>query len=278
MTVAIACQRFLAIRYPFKYGRKSKNQVTIYVSSVSILALITTISAFFEFKVDYFDFTMEYGNLTDYDYEDPAQNQTTYTEITDTKEMEAFISPTNMKDSLAYKAYESIGVLIIFGIVPFALLICFYIGIYQGIKANNSRTAALNSNNENNRKKEATLAKTFAAFVIVFFICYTPQHVYRIYEIVLFDQTTKCGSLPFWSAYGLEITHVLIVLNSAINVVIYTAFNNQFRNECKKMFGELRGTARAITSSDGTRGGPSTATVTTDTGVEMQKLKGHDRT
>ena len=271
MTVAIASQRFLAIKYPFKYGRKNNRQVPIYVASVSILALITTMSTFFEFTVAY-----NYNDCGP----DPVQNQTTYTEMTkmtnnDTKEMEPFICATDMKMSNEYKSYESIGILIIFGVVPFALLICFYIGIYKEIKANNSRTGALNSN-QNNRKKQATLAKTFAAFVVVFFICYTPQHIYRIYEIVRFDQMMRCGWLPFWTTYARIITQMFIVLNSAINVVIYTAVNNQFRNECKEMFGKLRETARAITSSGGTGYGPTTTT--TDAGIEMQEKKGHDRT
>ena len=61
MTVAIARQRFLAIKYPFKYGRKNNCQVPIYVASVSILALIATISTFFEF-------TVEQVSFDNYDY------------------------------------------------------------------------------------------------------------------------------------------------------------------------------------------------------------------
>ena len=301
MTVAIACQRFLTIKYPFKYGRKNNCQVPIYVASVSILALTATISTFFEFTVeqvsfdnyDYDDlvqnltttiptnndteeieafnfptcFCEAYGSFDNYDYQDLVQNQTTTKRTNyDTEEMGAFIyfRPTDMKESVVYKAYEAFGVLVIFGIVPFVLLISFYIGIYIEIKASNSRTGNRTSSNDN-KKKEATLAKTFGAFVVAFFICYTPQHVFRIYESALFNQTLKCGRLPHWASYAREITQMFIVLNSAINVVIYTVVNDQFRTECKEMFRKLRGIESAP------------ATKTTDTGIEMQKT-GHDCT
>ena len=280
MTVAIACQRFLAVRYPFKYGRKSLHQVPIYVVSVFTLALITIIPIFFEF-------TVEYGNF-DYDYEELAHNETTHTEISHnetthnaTNEVEMgmeqlYVFPTDMKMSIEYKVYEAFGGLIIFGIIPFALLACFYIGIYKEIKASNSRTGGLDSNEEN-KKKEATLAKTFAAFVVTFFVCYTPQHVYRIYEIILSNQTIRCGRLPFSALYALEITQMLIVLNSAINVVIYTAVNNQFRNECKEMICKLipsriqQGVVQGLPSGGMSSYGP--VTKTTDDGMEMQRLR-----
>ena len=298
MTVAIASQRFLAIKYPFKYGRKNNRQVPKYVACVSILALIATISTFFEFKVEHISFDVKnqtttkltnngteemeasnfptciceaYGSLDNYtDYQDLVQNQTmTIMTNNDTEEMGAsiYFRPTDMKESVVYKAYEAFGVLVIFGIIPFVLLISFYIGIYMEIKANNSRIGNLTASkaSKDNKKKEATLARTFGAFVVTFFICYTPQHIFRIYESALFNQTLKCGRLPHWASYAREITQMFIVLNSAINVVIYTVVNDQFRTECKKMFRKLRGIESAP------------ATKTTDTGIEIQKT-GHDCT
>ena len=267
MTVAIACQRFLAVRHPFKYGRNNRRYVKIYVASVFALALVTAIPTFFEY-------TVKYANFQD-DDDDNATISTNSTNFA-----VPYLSPTSMKESIGYKVYETFGDLVIFGIIPFALLIYFYNGIYKEIKASNSRTGGLASNvSEGNKKKEEALAKTFAAFVLSFFICYTPQHIYRIYQIILLKQTTRCSELPFpvSEGYALEITQMLIVLNSAINVVIYTAVNNQFRNECKEMICKLipsriqQGVVQGLPSGGMSSYGP--VTKTTDDGMEMQRLR-----
>ena len=261
MTVAIACQRFLAVRHPFKYGRNNRRYVKIYMASVFALALVTAIPTFFEYTVKYANFQED---------DDNATNETV-----------PYLSPTSMKESIGYKVYETFGDLVIFGIIPFALLIYFYNGIYKEIKASNSRTGGLASNaSEGNKKKEETLAKTFTAFVLSFFICYTPQHIYRIYQIILLKQTTRCSELPFpvSEGYALEITQMLIVLNSAINVVIYSAVNHQFRNECKEIIRRLipsstqQGGVQGLSSGGMTTVGQSNDPVTKTTDAESIQM------
>ena len=44
---------------------------------------------------------------------------------------------------------------------------------------------------------------------------------------------------PLWTGIVIAISHLLLAINSATNILVYCALSSQFRQECKKVFRKL---------------------------------------
>ena len=124
-------------------------------------------------------------------------------------------------------------------IVPLILITVMYSCIFYTIRKQLKYTDALkvqsastdkHINTSNRFKKEVKMAKTFAIVIIMFAFCWIPIDILNTMFVM-------CGtSCP----YPIELLLVTIVLshaNSAVNPVIYTYTNSNFKLAFKKMFG-----------------------------------------
>lgn len=116
MTVAIALERFIAVHYPINYSQAMHEanaltkRIVKYVSAVTFLSVIFTITRFFEAKVEYID---EW---------DPVENATVKVPI---------LEPTEMRTAPIYTMYFNWSRLIVLGIIPFVLLVYLNAMIYK---------------------------------------------------------------------------------------------------------------------------------------------------
>ena len=116
MTVAIALERFIAVHYPINYSQAMHEanaltkRIVKYVSSVTFLSVVFTMTRFFEAEVVFEDVTDEKTNAT---YQVPR------------------LEPTEMRTAPIYTMYFNWSRLIVLGIIPFVLLVYLNARIYK---------------------------------------------------------------------------------------------------------------------------------------------------
>ena len=52
-------------------------------------------------------------------------------------------------------------------------------------------------------------------------------------------QANGFEGFPLWSGIVIAISHLLLAINSATNILVYCCLSSQFRQECKKVFRNL---------------------------------------
>ena len=108
--------------------------------------------------------------------------------------------------------------------------------------ATNSRLdlRAVQNCNERRRLFEDNLAAVCMGFVLVFLLCHFPRLLLNIHELITIKEAMMCGEQghhPFsvWSMITTCISHFLLVLNSATNILVYCLLSSKFREECSKI-------------------------------------------
>ena len=177
MTVAIAHERYRAVRHPLKYneGMKSTKATTKrlrkYLASIIIIAVGINIPHFMDLEVTYVRMpptnntinSTSCANTTDsailnvssVDVNSINLTHNATSNLIDQEEKLANISDTNLMARIDYttlgrhpyylKWYRNFARLIISGILPFSLLIYFNTAIYIAIKKTNTRRRRLSS-------------------------------------------------------------------------------------------------------------------------------------
>lgn len=94
--------------------------------------------------------------------------------------------------------------------------------------------------NERRRLFEDNLAAVCMGFVLVFLVCHFPRLLLNIHELITIKEAMMCGEQghhPFsvWSMVTISVSHFLLVLNSATNILVYCLLSSKFREECHKI-------------------------------------------
>ena len=81
----------------------------------------------------------------------------------------------------------------------------------------------------------------FLGFVVVFLVCHLPRLILNFYEAANIRRWNDCEAagkkhVPLWFFYTIVLSHLLLALNSATNILVYTSLSLQFRIECRKLF------------------------------------------
>ena len=277
MTVAIAHERYLAIRDPLKYSEDKKKpkvqnrRLHLYIFVVLVISVVFNIPYFMDLEVKYVDFPI-YPNATKsnstYLFDGNHHNVTisnitrNANQVTTSNRSNARLIPvlgytTLGKHPYYLTYYRNFTRLIVSGIVPFVLLIFFNTSIYLAMKKNMLRRRRLSSNLPHltqrlasirqiastaavanpsiisgtnilaniKRKDEENLSMGFVVIVTAFLFCHSLKFVLNFYDGVF-------GLVGLTSAYRIAsyFSNFLVILNSAINTVIYCIMNTKFRN------------------------------------------------
>ncbi len=96
--------------------------------------------------------------------------------------------------------------------------------------------------NERRRRAEDNLAKVFMGFILVFLLCHSPRILLDIHELLTLDAANVCRKaglkgFPAWSLVAVQSSHVLLVLNSATNILVYCGLSSKFRDEFCQVVG-----------------------------------------
>ena len=67
--------------------------------------------------------------------------------------------------------------------------------------------------------------------------------IFNFYEAANIRHWIDCEAageklVPLWFGYTIFLSHLLLAINSATNILIYTSLSLQFRVECQKVFGK----------------------------------------
>jgi len=153
-------------------------------------------------------------------------------------------------------------------IIPTVLLIYFNYKIYQDVKNRNRRQLTMSSRTgtgtgsaqQARRKQEDNLAVVFLGIVLVFLICHTPRNICNLAETFYIDNSIECQKIgqngfPFWTLVLNTISHLLLVVNSSTNMILYIFLNKLFRlhfiNHVKSIVGcLLRPCAKAANNNE----------------------------
>ena len=81
----------------------------------------------------------------------------------------------------------------------------------------------------NIQQDEINLARTLIVVVLVFLICQSVKLIPDVYEVVACpgDPQEECQS-PIWIEAIIDISHLLLAINSSINFIIYTVARKYF--------------------------------------------------
>ena len=171
MTVAIAHERYLAVRYPMKYSEGMKsikattNRLRMYLAIVFCISVGINIPHFMDLEVTYVDISAYNANVTQFNATYSNLSDVTYgqeliaplSNITDESaaSIESSELDVNLTATLKYtklgthpyylKWYRNFARLIVSGIVPFTLLIYFNTVIYLAVKKSTNRRRRLSS-------------------------------------------------------------------------------------------------------------------------------------
>ena len=92
---------------------------------------------------------------------------------------------------------------------------------------------------DNRRQKEDNLAVIFMGIVIVFLVCHFPRIFLSLHEMLVIRNTMACSkvgyySFPLWALVFAQFSHILLVLNSSMNSVIYCMVSSKYRAQALK--------------------------------------------
>ena len=223
MTMVIAVERFIAISYPIHYEMNKRYRATKYISSVIILSSALNITKFFELK------STCAGNGLIHDS----------------------ITVTELYTDKTYVIYNIIIYkLLITGLMPITVLICIYVKIYNKLKENQIKLNKSESNIEKRKRKQENMAGVFSGVVMASLICNIPEMFIKITALV--DTTLSLNIIlgrPLWLKIALKVRAFFVILNSAINMVIYGFLDKKFREECRKVFQNVIRNCRCLKNS-----------------------------
>ena len=111
------------------------------------------------------------------------------------------------------------------GMTAVLLLFC-YTKIYLTYKASKKRVGA-KSDQSGPKKEEIRLAVQFVVIFVIYNICWAPLFIFAVF---IFPK----GDAPGW-LYA--VISILVISNSAVNILVYLFFNRTFRNECLATIG-----------------------------------------
>ncbi|KAI0240620.1 FMRFamide receptor, partial [Lamellibrachia satsuma] len=201
VTVLVAVNRYIAVCLPYRASRlctvlKAKKQLAF----VLLFAVLYNIPKFAEYRVEYVT----------------TDNGTTYT---------ATAGYTTLGSSkLYYIIYGNILYLIFLLALPIFILTLLNIRLIKALKALRRKRMEMQSLRQ---QQDNNVTFVLIIVVIVFIICQVPALVNQVMWNVAPDEARTCGGFQF---YLRNIANMLVILNSAVNFIIYILFNKRFRH------------------------------------------------
>ena len=204
MTIGVAMERYTAVYHPMEYNRRQQDTtskthyIITFLSPLIILAILFNIPKFFESEVKHY----QEGNTTKL-----------YWDVTDFRMNDMYVT-----------WYINWARLLILGLIPFISIFFLNTKIYLAIRRRR----------RGKRRRDDNLSIVLMLIVGVFLICNLPRLILNMHEITVIHIVNKCthtdlGGFPAWSIALGFVSHVLLVLNSSINLMIYCLVGAKFR-------------------------------------------------
>ena len=220
MTLAISHERYCAIKNPLSYPLQDdvrKKRLFIYLTLTLLVVISVNIPRFQDFEVIP-------ANLTSGSIKLCLTNQACN------------------RDYIIF--YETLTSHILFGIVPFFLLIFLGYKTHKAFKDHNKRLKInrcpfIDGTSDRRKKAEDQMLKVLKILVITFLVCHTPRislYCFNVVYAIIYGTRYRCihtnrdtCEYPL-DAYGLvnQIDVLMVMVNSSIGTFLYCASNKDF--------------------------------------------------
>eukprot|EP00095_Tigriopus_kingsejongensis_P002754 snap_masked-scaffold138_size318692-processed-gene-2.2 protein:Tk02754 transcript:snap_masked-scaffold138_size318692-processed-gene-2.2-mRNA-1 annotation:"fmrfamide receptor" len=211
LTVTITMERYLVVCMPLKSRSictygRAKRCVVLIMTS----AIVYNISRFFEYKFETFQVLLPIGrNVT----------------LT-------FLQSTHLRDNPMYiSLYMTWMYMIFMYVIPFAILFVLNAKIALEIRSARQKRSQMTIA----QQAEEGLAIMLLVIVCTFMLCNAPAMVSNIME-----------ALAYQAVKLTQVSNLLIVINSSLNIIVYVIFCKKFRTILVKMFQGKTTTSRVI--------------------------------
>lgn len=196
VTVLVAVNRYIAVCMPYQAPRLcTVRQAKIQLTAVLVLAVLYNVPKFAEGYVEY----------------DPVEDclKARHTEL---------------GDSFTFMLiYDNVLYMIFMMILPLLTLTVLNIRLVKALKELSRKRAEMQSARQ---QQDNNVTLVLIIVVLVFIICQAPALANKFMWSVLDNDARACGGFQF---YFSRLSNVLVIVNSAVNFVIYFFFNTRFR-------------------------------------------------
>lgn len=212
------------------------------------------------------------------------------------------VTETNFAKTAAYKFGYIYTNQVLFTFMPLVLLLIFNSLLIRAVfraakrrtsmvhyhgranKCNSSASAGGRSNNNNNssvkqeknQRDQQKVTITLISVVVVFVLCHAPQAILNMYYSYIYNGGLTERTSDILLIIG-NIFNVLVMVNAAINFVLYSTFNTKFRRTFKRIsirtYRRLQGKASRPTDQVGSdSNSPYKDMVTANQSTKLTKI------
>ena len=273
ITICISHERYSALKDPVRYSNISMQQTKKwkflkYFLATLIFSIIYNIIRFSDFQTVCLDDDSDYQFIKKYNItilDSDTVLRSTPGACNDPREdtkmtiLDRNILFNNETSNGIFRTVIATTDCLVLGLVPFVLLIFFNASIYGFVRKQRQKIGPrINMSIENQqvedriRINEIRMAVSFITIVAVFFICHS---VWLVSSVIgaIFDwkalnktchtnEQTKGFCEEIISPWYIKLTYasrLLMVINSAVNILLYGVVWNQFREEARDMLMEI---------------------------------------
>ena len=158
--------------------------------------------------------------------------------------------------------YYNLSKLLLWGLLPMALLIFFNLKVYFGIES--TKSILTSKEKQRRSQQEKKLSIIMIIIVFVFILCHSLRTFNWCYVFMLLNTHKDCNNefhtgrndesllvqafhAP-WMELCWEVSDILVVFNSSVNMIIYCGVSAQFRQQLIQLFKRLLFKIRCIKS------------------------------
>ena len=217
MIVIVAGNRYIAVCCPMDASRLcTKYNVQLEILIMAGAVCVYNIPHFFEFRLGVHNVTIvDHNNMTQWP-EEPAN---------------VGIASIYLYNIL----YKNVCYVLFVFLLPLAIIIYFNVHLMRVLKvaqSDRSTMASQSSSDENN------ITLVMIVIIIAFVVCQIPATINRIlYYIIDHEKLLTCT--PYHVYF--QMSNLLLLVNSSINVFIYCLFRKQFQHKLRMLFGRTCG-------------------------------------
>ena len=203
VTVLIAVNRYIIVCLPFRAAQWcTASKVRIQLGIVLVFAILYNIPRFATYRLVHV----------------VSNNGTTHT---------AYAGYSKLgSNELYHVIYGNVLYMIFMMVLPISILIVLTIRLITAMNAHRRLQSEMRTQH-NHRHDDTNVTFVLVIVVIVVIACQLPALVNQVLWNVFEDEARQCGRFQF---YLRPIANMLVILNSAVNFIIYTLFNKSFRD------------------------------------------------
>jgi len=138
------------------------------------------------------------------------------------------VCPTALRKSHWYTRYYILMAnFLVMALVPFSLLVGLNFKLYRTVQE--SGKIRNDQKKRSREKREQKIASLLILLVIVFGCCNVVKIIINLYEVFLVAVYGNYKKWPLWCDILTYLSHLLLVINSSMNIVIYCWKDKKFR-------------------------------------------------